>query len=84
MRLRLARVFMRGVGPASARYDPLVVDFRNAASEAEHSVLWLRNGGGKTTFERLVFHVVAWNFALRSVWPNVFSGVVNCLRRSSV
>lgn len=24
---------------------------------------WLRNGGGKTTFERLVFHVVAWNEA---------------------
>lgn len=63
MRLRLARVFMRGVGPASARYDPLLVDFRNGAGGAEHSVLWLRNGGGKTTFERLVFHVLAWNEA---------------------
>jgi len=61
--LRLARVFMRGVGPASARYDPLLVDFRNPAGEADHTVLWLRNGGGKTTFERLVFHVLAWEQA---------------------
>jgi hypothetical protein len=63
MNLRLARVFMRGVGPASARYDPLLVDFRNEKREGDHSVLWLRNGGGKTTFERLVFHVVAWSEA---------------------
>lgn len=63
MNLRLARVFMRGVGPLSARYDPLLVDFRNETTEADHAVLWLRNGGGKTTFERLVFHVVAWSDA---------------------
>ena len=63
MNLRLARVFMRGVGPSSARFDPLLVDLRNAAGTADHAVLWLRNGGGKTTFERLVFHVLAWNDA---------------------
>lgn len=62
MKLRLARVCMRGVGPASARYDPLLVDFRSGVG-ADHSVLWLRNGGGKTTFERLVFHVLAWTDA---------------------
>jgi hypothetical protein len=54
---------MRGVGPSSARFDPLLIDMRNAAGAADHSVLWLRNGGGKTTFERLVFHVLAWNEA---------------------
>ncbi len=54
---------MRGVGPTSARFDPLLIDLRNAAGMADHSVLWLRNGGGKTTFERLVFHVLAWNDA---------------------
>jgi hypothetical protein len=63
MNLRLARVFMRGVGPASARFDPLTVDFRDQREAAEHSVLWLRNGGGKTTFERLLFHVLAWGDA---------------------
>jgi hypothetical protein len=63
MKLNLARVFMRGVGPASARFDPLTVDLRGSDSGPEHSVLWLRNGGGKTTWERLLFHVLAWSEA---------------------
>ncbi len=54
---QLARIHLQGVGPPDARFDPLTLDLR-ADDTPTHSVLWLANGGGKTTLLRLIFHVL--------------------------
>lgn len=49
---RLSRVHFCGIGHRDARLDPLTLDFR-----AEDSVLWLRNGGGKSSILNLFYSV---------------------------
>lgn len=46
---RLARVHFAGLGTDSARFNPVTLDFRDLQGRANHAVMWLRNGGGKTT-----------------------------------
>lgn len=46
---RLARVHFAGLGTDSARFNPVTLDFRDQHGKAGHAVMWLRNGGGKTT-----------------------------------
>jgi hypothetical protein len=46
---RLARVHLAGLGTDSARFNPVTLDFRDPQGRANHAVMWLRNGGGKTT-----------------------------------
>lgn len=46
---RLARIHFAGLGTDSARFNPVTLDFRDQHSKAGHAVMWLRNGGGKTT-----------------------------------
>lgn len=46
---RLSRVHFAGLGTDSARFNPVTLDFRDAQGRASHAVMWLRNGGGKTT-----------------------------------
>jgi hypothetical protein len=55
---QLSRAHVRGLGPADARLDPLPLDFRDRDGRPAPTVLWLANGGGKTTLLRLLFHVV--------------------------
>jgi DNA repair exonuclease SbcCD ATPase subunit len=46
---RLARVHFAGLGTDSARFNPVTLDFCDPQGRAGHAVMWLRNGGGKTT-----------------------------------
>ena len=46
---RLAQVHFAGLGTDSARFNPVTLDFRDPQGRASHAVMWLRNGGGKTT-----------------------------------
>lgn len=62
---RLARMRLAGVGPADARFDkpspdagPFEVSCVGASGDPEDSVIWLENGGGKTVFLALLFHVL--------------------------
>jgi hypothetical protein len=62
---RLARIRLAGVGPADARFDkpspdapPFEVSCIGAAGAPEDTVVWLENGGGKTVFLALLFHVL--------------------------
>jgi hypothetical protein len=62
---RIARLRLAGVGPADARFDkpspesqPFEVSCLGASGEPEDSVIWLENGGGKTVFLSLLFHVL--------------------------
>ena len=53
---RLCRIHLTGLGLAAARFNPLTIDLRDPkAGEAQDSVLWLRNGGGKTTLIALLY-----------------------------
>jgi len=55
---KLGRVHFAGMGNVSARFNPLTLDFRSAAGLPAHTVLWLRNGGGKTTLLSLFYSVI--------------------------
>jgi len=55
----LLRIHLEGVGHVEARFDPLDLDFRSGnGSQAQATVLWLRNGGGKTSLLSLLFSLV--------------------------
>jgi hypothetical protein len=59
---RLCRMHFAGMGEACARFHPLTLDFRQPATgAAQDSVLWLRNGGGKTTLISLFYSTVVPN-----------------------
>ena len=59
---RLCRVHLAGMGEACARFHPLTLDFRHKqASAPQDSVIWLRNGGGKTTLISLLYSVLVPN-----------------------
>lgn len=60
--LMLRRVYLRHVGPAAARFDPLDLDLSVPAGRAASKVLWsLTNTGGKTTLLRLLTSIVVPN-----------------------
>jgi hypothetical protein len=52
---QLTRIRCCHVGHFRARMDDLILDFRDLQGFPSHSVLWLRNGGGKSTILNLVF-----------------------------
>lgn len=55
----LNRVLLQSVGPKGARYEDIVLDFRDQRGDpARGSVLFLENGGGKSVLLKLVFSVV--------------------------
>ena len=59
---RLCRVHFAGMGEACARFHPLTLDFRHKQAGApQDSVIWLRNGGGKTTLISLLYSVLVPN-----------------------
>jgi hypothetical protein len=55
---KLSRIHFAGMGNSAARFNPLTLDFRDAKGTPAHSVLWLRNGGGKTTMLSLFYSVI--------------------------
>ncbi|HEX9939244.1 MAG TPA: hypothetical protein VGB15_19025 [Longimicrobium sp.] len=55
---RLARVRYVSIGHPDARMDDLVLDFRGREGRASDAVVWLRNGGGKSSLLNLFFSVV--------------------------
>ncbi len=59
---RLSRVHFAGMGENCARFHPLTLDFRHKKNGApQDSVIWLRNGGGKTTLISLLYSVLVPN-----------------------
>jgi hypothetical protein len=54
---KLCRIFLHGLGNPKARFHDLTLDFRNDRREASDSVLFLRNGGGKTSLISLFYSV---------------------------
>jgi hypothetical protein len=55
----LNRVLLQSIGPKGARYEDVLLDFRDrAADPARASILFLENGGGKSVLLKLMFTVV--------------------------
>lgn len=55
---RLSRVRLVSVGHPNARFEDVTLDLRDAQGDATDSVLWLRNGGGKSSLLNLIFAVI--------------------------
>ncbi len=54
---RLCRVHFASVGHRDARLDPLTLDLRGGDGRPADSVVWLRNGGGKSSVLNLLFSI---------------------------
>lgn len=52
---KLRRVRLVSIGHESARFEDVVLDFTDRSGRPTNSVLWLRNGGGKTSLLSLLF-----------------------------
>lgn len=55
---RLSRVRFVSVGHPNARFEDVTLDLRGSDGLATDSVLWLRNGGGKSSLLNLLFAVI--------------------------
>jgi multidrug efflux pump subunit AcrA (membrane-fusion protein) len=56
--LQLRRVHLESVGHPNARFAPLDLDLTDEEGRPTHTVVWLRNGGGKSSLLNLLFAVV--------------------------
>jgi hypothetical protein len=56
--LQLRRVRLESVGHPNARFAPLELDLTAEDGRPTHTVVWLRNGGGKSSLLNLLFAVV--------------------------
>jgi hypothetical protein len=56
--LRLRRIYLQGVGPDGARFDPLDMDFTASGGAASRVLLSLTNTGGKSTLITLISSLV--------------------------
>lgn len=54
---KLCRIHLAGFGTRKARFNPLSLDFCNPEGIPQDSVLFLRNGGGKTSLISLFYSV---------------------------
>lgn len=53
---RLCRFYVSGAGNESARFNQLLVDLRDRHEwQPQNTIIWLRNGGGKTTLISLFY-----------------------------
>lgn len=52
---KLRRIRLSCIGYDSARFDDVVLDFTNREGQPTNSIVWLRNGGGKTSLLSLLF-----------------------------
>lgn len=55
---RLARIRLVSIGHPRARFDDVTLDLRNRERLADDTVIWMRNGGGKTSLLNLFYSVV--------------------------
>ena len=55
---KLARLRLVGIGHPRARFDNLTLDFRDDKGRADDTVIWLRNGGGKSSLLNLFYSIV--------------------------
>jgi hypothetical protein len=55
---KLSRMRLVSIGHPRARFDDLLLDFRDDQGRATDSVLWLRNGGGKSSLLNLFYSIV--------------------------
>jgi hypothetical protein len=56
---KLCRIHVVGIGKESARFNPLTIDLRNPKDDCpQDSVIWLRNGGGKTTLISIFYSLL--------------------------
>ena len=55
---RLRRVRLASIGHESARFEDVILDFTERSGRPVNSVVWLRNGGGKTSLLSLLFSSV--------------------------
>jgi hypothetical protein len=56
--LQLRRVRLESIGHPNARFAPLELDLVDEDGRPTHTVVWLRNGGGKSSLLNLLFAVV--------------------------
>jgi len=54
---KLNRIYTSGIGTKVARFSPLTVDFRDNNKSPDDTIVWLRNGGGKTCWLALVYSI---------------------------
>jgi hypothetical protein len=54
---RLRRIHLTSVGHKDARFFPVTIDLRDAFGAGSDAVLWLRNGGGKSSLLNLYFSI---------------------------
>jgi hypothetical protein len=52
---RLLRLHLSCVGHKDARFFPLSLDFRDRSGQAADCVIWLMNGGGKSSLMNLFY-----------------------------
>ena len=55
---KLTRMRLVSIGHPRARFDDLLLDFRDQQHRATDTVIWLRNGGGKSSLLNLFYSVV--------------------------
>ena len=56
--LQLRRVRLESIGHPNARFAPLELNLTDEEDRPTHTVVWLRNGGGKSSLLNLLFAVV--------------------------
>jgi len=54
---RLRRIHLASVGHKDARFFPVTIDLRDEFGSGSDAVLWLRNGGGKSSVLNLYFSI---------------------------
>lgn len=54
---RLRRIHLASIGHKDARFFPLTIDLRDELGSGSDAVLWLRNGGGKSSVLNLYFSI---------------------------
>jgi hypothetical protein len=52
---KLRRLRLSSIGYDSARFDDVILDFTDRQGQPTNSIIWLRNGGGKTSLLSLLF-----------------------------
>lgn len=55
---RLSQVRFVNVGHPNARFEDVTLDLRDPSGNATDTILWLRNGGGKSSLLNLLFAVI--------------------------
>ena len=73
---KLARMHLDSVGSNAARFSNLTLDFTDDEHDPLDTIIWLRNGGGKTSLLSLLF-------SLFLPYRRDFLGAVTTARRSA-